>query len=49
MTEKLKDFVKKKKKPSTKIPTVADEIKRLNKNEKYKIYYENKKHTRISC
>lgn len=38
---KIKDFVSTFKKPKP-IKTVADEIKRLNKNEKYKMYYENK-------
>lgn len=35
MTETLKDFVSTFKKPKP-IKTVADEIKRLNKNEKYR-------------
>ena len=41
---KIKDFVSTFKKPKQPKPTktVADEIKRLNKNEKYKMYYENK-------
>ena len=44
MNESIKDFVSTFKKPKQPKPikTVADEIKRLNKNEKYKMYYENK-------